>query len=426
MTAPLKLLVLGCSALSTGELTIVLDWARRCRRPIDLQLLVPSPLAPHLAWAGRVVPYPPGAGDRSIEAIAGAVESLRPDLFVIADLLLWHAAPHELGASLAPVLGRALTACGRVAALDLYDWDARSAVLECYGRARFATAPAMPPAVSRLMPSPYLAPARSGAGRGRFAMMGDGAPLSNEERAAVRRELGADGRPLVLTLTSPWQHVAQSLPDASGVTRRFPALMLRLLDEAASRAGDATLIHVGPAAITVPGDVAHLRYQHVAQMPPDRFRRVLGAADLVLTSNCIASSVVRGASMRVPVATLRLEAPSLDERERTGEVLRPRTEPGTRAGQALATFLREATPVYGFLVWPLGLRRAMRSILEHNPFEAIQAHFDAMAPDAAVDGLARLLTDPARRDDLRQAQDRYFAILARETDDADTALEAVL
>jgi hypothetical protein len=412
---PLKVLVLGCSALSTGELTIVLEWARRCSRPIDLGLLLPSALAPHFAWAGTVVPYTTGARGGTVAEICSAVDTWRPDLFVVADLLLFHAAPHEVGASLEPVLHRAMAGC-RVAALDLYDWDRRASYLECYGRARFASAAPIPLGVGRLAPSPYLAPRRSTPGIGRFAMMGDGIPLGAEERSQARRELGVEGR-LVLTFTSPWQHVAQSLPEASGITRHFPALMLRLLDEAAVRSGPVTLVHLGPAPMNVPADVASLRYRHVAQMAPDRFRKLLGAADLVLGSNCIASSIVRGASMRVPAATLRL-----------GDLV---TVPvsradATRPRRALDAFLRDAAPAYGFLVWPLGLREAMLSILEDNPFAAIQAHLDVLDPDAVVEGLARLLTDAAAADDLREAQARYFSTLAREMDEPDVALEAIL
>jgi hypothetical protein len=236
------------------------------------------------------------------------------------------------------------------------------------------------------------------------------------ERAAVRRELGVSG-PLVLTFTSPWQHVAQSIPEASGVTRKFPALMLRLLDQAAARVGGTTLVHLGPAAINRPADVTCLRYQHVAQMSPDRFRRLLGAADLVLTPNCIASSAVRAATMRVPVASLRLDldgerAPSADE--------------STPARKALAAFLRDAASPYGFLVWPLGLRRAMRSILEDNPFAATQAHLDVLDADGTVEGLVRLLADPGAGDEIRAGQAAYFATLDREMDGADAALDAVL
>ena len=428
MSAPLRLLVLGCSALSTGELTIALDWVRRCTRAIDLHLLVPATVAPHLAWAGRVHPYPQAGRATALAAMQSAIDACRPDLLLVADLLLFHGAPHEVGASLEPVLHHALARC-RVAALDLYDWDAHVGVLECYGKVRFAAAPPLPPAVARLMPSPYLPPGRSASGRGRYAMVSDGQPGDAATKEAVRRELNVEG-PLVLTLTSPWQHVAQGLADAAGVTRHFPALMLRLLDEAARRGGRATLVHLGPAPMTVPADVLHLRYVHVAQLPPDRFSRLLGATDLVLTPNCIASSAVRGASMRVPCAALRLDADGVAPVGRGFSLAAGRRlaagRADTRAQRALAAFLRDAVPLYGFLVWPLGLRRVMRTILQDNPFGAIQAHFDVGDADGTVEGLARLLGDEGARDEIREAQGRYFATLAREMDRPDTALEAIL
>ncbi len=394
---------MGCSGFSTGELTIALDWAHRCGRRLDLRLLVPDSIAPQVDWAGQVRTFAPHGGDASVRAMIAALSEVRPDLVLICDLLLFHSAPYELGASLDHFLARALDG-GPTAALDLYDWDLRGRALECYGSRRFAAAPTLPSSLRRLLPSPYLSPAPSAPGRGRYAMMQDASPLSEGERVDARRQLGVDGGRLVLVLTSPWQHVAQFLKGAEGVTRFFPALMLRLLDLAAQRAGGrVTLVHVGPAAINLPDDVRTLVYRHVAQMAPPEFRRALGAADLLLSPNCIASSVLRAASLRVPSVALWASA---DVQARSGSVAR------TGPQQALAAYLDRACPAYGFLVWPLGLRTSLGEILEGNAYRGVQAYFDVLDPDAAVDGLATALTDASFRDGIRQGQQRYFSELA--------------
>jgi hypothetical protein len=410
------LLVVGCSALSTGELTIVLDWAGRCERALELQLLLPAPLAPGFAWAGRVRTYTPRGGEGAVREMVTALCEARPDLVVIADLLLFHSAPYELGAPLDGFLHEAL-AGGPVAALDLYDWDRRGRALECYGARRFAGVSPLPAPLLRLLPTPYLASAASTPGHGRYAMMQDAGPRSDAERAATRRDLGLDGGKVVLALTSPWQHVAQFLAGAEGVTRFFPALMLRLLDLSAQQVGGAvTLVHVGPAAINVPDDVRSLRYRHVAQMPPSEFKRLLGAADLLLSPNCIASSVLRAASRRVPCAALWASA----------DVGEPPPRPARTAPQrALAAYLDRACPAYGFLVWPLGLRQALGEILTDNPYRDVQAYFDILDADTAVDGLAAALTDPSVRDRIGGGQQRYFDVL-RTMDSPEEALRQML
>ena len=53
-----------------------------------------------------------------------------------------------------------------------------------------------------------------------------------------------------------------------------------------------------------PETCPNLRYEHRAQLPPGDFRALLGSADLYASPNCPASTAVRAASLRVPVALL--------------------------------------------------------------------------------------------------------------------------
>ena len=363
-----------------------------------------------------------------------AVDGTRPDLIVIADLLLFHSAPYELGASLDAFLQHALATC-RVAALDLYDWDRRVAMLECYGAYRFANSAPLPTGVARLLPSPYLSQGRSTPGRGRYAMMQDAAPLSSAEKAAVRKELGLERGRLVLVLTSPWQHVAQFLDGAQGVGKYFPALMLRLLDLAAEGVGgDVTLVHLGPAGINLPEDVRTLKYRHVPQMLPPLFKRLLGATDLLVSPNCIASSVLRAASMRVPSVALwaSRDVTSLESAfRRGGPPCPPDAGSPCPLGEesaprrALRAYLERACPAYGFLVWPLGLRQALGEIMEGNPYRDIQAYYDVLEPDAAVDGLVQALSSPVFAEEIRHRQQRYFDVLSA-LDAPEEALRSLL
>ena len=295
MAAPLKLAILGCSGYSTGELTLALDWVRRCTRPVELTLLVPKPLASSVAWTGaRVVTFPQRGGFLGLSRLRRVLAEAPPDALLLADLMLFHDAPYEFGLSFALVADPESVPY-KVLALDLYDWDARWKRLDLHGTRRFEAMPPVPAGVGRLMPSPYLAPAHSTPGRGRYAMMADGTPLSAEEKRAARADLGLGQGKVALVVTSPWQHVARIEHGAEHVSQHLPAFMLRLLDMAAQRVGGLTLVHLGPAPIIVPDDVKTLGYQHLPQLPPGPYRQLLGCVDLVVTPNCIGSSTIRAA-----------------------------------------------------------------------------------------------------------------------------------
>jgi hypothetical protein len=416
MVTPLKVVVLGCSGTTTGELTLALDWVKRLRRPVGLTTLVSALVAPAVRWAGPVVTYPARGGFLALSRIKRTLADVDPDLILVADLLLFRGAWLELGVPLDGVVAPYVED-GRVVGLDLYDWDRRQGLLDFHGEAVCASWPGVPQEVGRLMPSPYLAPGPCVPGRGRYAMMEDEGPLSAAEKRCVRDELGLGPGRLVLTTTSGWQHVAQQEKDAAPVARHFPALMLRLLDLAARGAGEVTLAHVGPGPMVVPPDVTGVHYRFLERLPPDRFQALLGAADLLLTSNCIATTAIRAACRRVPVASLFLGA---------AVATPPPCDNGSPPARALDTYLRATCPTYPFHVWPLGLHRGMESIFEDNPFSALQERLDLLRPEAVVEGLHRLLVDGGRADALRGVQADYFRLLGSTLGSPDDALTAAL
>lgn len=415
MTAPLKLTVLGCSATTTGELTLALDWVKRCTRPLDLTIMVSAVMAPRVQWAGHVVTYPTRSGFFTRSRIRQTLKELSPDVLLIADMLLLKGVHYEIGVSLDSVVAECMVD-RKVVGLDLYDWDTNAARIDCYGECLFADNHSFPFSMTRLMPSPYLPPGPSTPGRGRYAMMEDGIPLSNHEKQAVREELGLGSGKVVLVTTSPWQDVARQEVHIGRVATHFPALLLRLLDHAVRSCGPVTLAHLGPMPWTLPDDVHHVVYRHIPQMPPAQYHRLLGVADLVLTGNCVGTSVIRAASMRVPAVSLFM-----------GQAVQTPPElGGSHPQQALSAYLKAVCPTYAFRVWPMGWHRLMNAVMQDNPFRGIQVHLDVMDPDGAVEGLRRVLVEPCAADELRQAQERYFSLLTTTMGSADQALDAVL
>ncbi len=419
-----RVAVLACSGVSTGEMTLAFDWLSRCERPLEVHALVSELMASSAKYADATVHAWPAIGGRAgAEAIEATIEEIQPDAVVIADLLLMYTSSPEFGRFfrrssnlLVPVLER-VRKTTKVLALDLYDWDANAAHVDLLGQDAATFVSRVPDGVGRIMPSPYLVPRPSTPGRGRYAMMADGTPASKRARAQIRKELGVGASKLVFMATSPWQHMFVQDPRGAGMTIHYPQLVARLLDEVATRVGGLTLVHLGPAPLPPLPDLEALQYRHVPQLPPDQYRGLLGGADLVLAANCIATTNVRAASLRVPVATVHLsKAVESPTKRRTR----------TRGEAALAAYVEAAAPTYACSVWPLGLHRLMRRVLARNPFKAIQAQLDAFSPNACVDKLTALLADPAVADDLREAQSAYFAKLDALTDPPDAALEAAL
>jgi hypothetical protein len=149
-------------------------------------------------------------------------------------------------------------------------------------------------------------------------------------------------------------------------------------------------------------------------MPPEGFRQVMQCADAVLSPNVIASSSLRAASMKIPVAMLHLGQGA------------PAPVAGTRMGNAVREFLDSAGPCYASSVWPLGFHGLMECILRENPFYGIQDHLDALDAENAAQRLAQLLAGGAAADGLRHRQSEYFSLLEERMDTPDRALEAAL
>ena len=426
MAHPLKVLVLGCSAVTNGELLMVFDFLRRCRTPLTLSAAVGVPSVSLATWAGaQPFTYPMLGASRALTRLDDIFSRVAPDALVIADLLLIHGVSSEMGAALLPIIDHARKRC-RVVALDLYDWDHTATIIDGFGSPLFPNLAPLAPGIGRLLPSPSLPPARSTPGRGHYAMMEDRGPLSAEERQRVRTQLGLPESPVVLLTTSRWQHGAPgqgpmwqklvpSAPGGARVVEHFPRLLLRLMDHAGQQLGGLTLVHVGPHAFAPPAEgLRHLDYRFLNALEPALFERMLGAVDVYVSPNCPASTAVRAASLRVPVLTIHQGAGGA-----------PQT--GTSAPHlALRQYLDAVLPTYPWSMWPLGFHRVLARNLEGNPFAQTQLHTDVMQPDALVNALVSLIVDRASAQSLQHAQAQYFGQLAALVDNVDTALRSAL
>lgn len=391
-------------------MVIALEWLRMSG--VDAEAIVPAPLAGVPAAFGvpaRSYPHRDGAA-AALAAITRHVDELRPDVVLVADLLLLAGYSADFGDGLFPVLERLRDRCP-VVVWDLYDWETRAPVVDVCGQLRRARPLEVPPHVGRLLPSPYLPPAPSTAGRGRYAAI-EGAPRTAHDRERARRELGVDeGTRLVLVTTSAWQHLRDD-PDVAPVVDHFPPFALALLDQAARRCGNVALAHLGPEPF--PAEGVAMPYRHFAPSP-EVYHRLMAAADLMVTFNCIASSAIRAARSGIAVAALHVGRGILEADPSAG------TTPAARAASRYRAAV--ASSRYPVSIWPVGMHAFAQSLLRDNPFVSLAEHLDVLHPDESVASLAALLTGP---DGLRARQQRYFDDVDRQVDTPARALEHAL
>jgi hypothetical protein len=412
---PLRVVVFGCSSVTTGELTMALDFLRRCRQPLEVHALVGNGVMNVARWHGAQVHLYPSLGvGLALSKIESTLRSLQPDLLLVADLLLMYGLSPEFAANLSAVIPGALSAT-RVVALDLYDFSRTALDVDVFGRPLLAHMPHIPDEVGRLQPVPSLPPARSVSGVGRYPMVSHAGPLPQSTRDDVHERLGIPpDRAMVVITTSVWQHRLAERKESAAVATHFPALMYRYLDLAGS-SNKVTVVHIGPTALPPPADLQNVTYQHIPSLPPLEFERVLGAADLFLSVNCPATSAAKAAALRVPVVTLFAPpAPSL-----------PTLGSGP-AREAYQCYAEHTQGGYPFYLWPVGLYGVLHRVLDGNPFTTTQRFLNIHQPMETVEGMRRLLAEPSEADGLRHAQEAYFARLARDVDPPDVALNAAL
>lgn len=413
---PLRVMVLGCSAVTTGEFTMAMEFLKRSTRVKELHALVGNGLMANARWHGAQVHlYPSLMKDAALQKMGSALQVVRPDVLLVADMLLAFGLSPEFGAVLGGLMHEASNVF-RVVGLDLYDLEDTALDVDIFGRPMLTHAPVLPTRMGRIHPVPSLTPQKNRRGRGYYPMLPDGTPLSAAEKAAVRAELGIPADHALVTMTtSAWQHRLASHPEGTAVAMHFPALMFRLLDLAAERSRKVTLLHVGPQAFE-PAGLTHTTYVHAESRPPAQFQRLLAASDVYLSPNMPASTAVRAASFRVPVATLYAPAPCPPEHAR-GE---------GPAFEALRTYLTATRGGYAFQLWPVGLHGMLERNLVDNPFTQTQARMSILQPQQAVDRLTELLLNGESADALRGAQGGFFARLSTDVGTVDDALSAAL
>jgi Family of unknown function (DUF6365) len=236
-------------------------------------------------------------------------------------------------------------------------------------------------------------------------------------REHTRRELGLRSRDrLVMLAMSAWQ-----LPDVGAAGRRqaasrVPELLAHYLRQLPD---DVRFLLAGAA----PEWSRLLPAERTLPLPPcspSRFAALLRAADLMLSLNLSAFTMVRAVLSGTPVMLITNQFSV--------------TEPGQAcdiAGQlgGMSDFARrwlaESVPLHPFRVWPMGFHGFMESLLAGNAYLSAFTVAELLDEAAVLGGLRGLLYDQEERDRSRIRRADYLKEIAA-VPDARTAFRHAL
>ncbi len=379
-------LFLAVAAAGFGEVLVGIDLARALHAAGDyVAFLHPGALA----LLFKDLPFRTGTLDFAmpeIEKAVGAVVRERHfDTVILVDIT---SVTYTIGAAAVRALLRGCQA--RLIGLDLWSltdtdltWDVSDY------RVRLDPVVLEVPA---LRPSPIASPRAPGA----FRALPELTPMAADERRRVRAELGlASDERLIVSTTAEWQMPRRY---RHRQPHRFAFGLPGLYQLVWRRLERARLYHVGPQPLAwAAGDPS---YRNSAQLPPAEFRRILGAADLLLTVNVVATSIAAAISLGVPVALITSGKSGATATELEVGLRRPMPAD-------LATWIAEVLPFRPFWAYPIGLHSFLDPVLAGNPYAEALEKLELLDLEDSAARVQTLLDDPDARAQVCARQDRY-------------------
>ena len=252
----------------------------------------------------------------------------------------------------------------------------------------------------RLLPVPIIR-ARGLPGACRF--LPDGTLPARNIRAYIRGNLGlAEKDHAILLCTAGWQHASYNGPHGDRIARAIPELLLGYLN---SLGDNVHLIHVGPtqfgANVALDG-----RYHWLPSVPVQHFDLLLGSMDLMLSLNISVATIGKAITSKVPVLVLQnsFEGESMDD---IAAGL-----PG-RPSETILQWIRTASPLYPFRLWPLGFSRFLDPVLEGNEYLTAVELIEALDEEKVLDRCNSLLYHPSERESSLDRQAKYVDQVSR-------------
>ncbi|HEY3872216.1 MAG TPA: DUF6365 family protein [Actinocrinis sp.] len=416
---PRTVLFIVTSFWAYGELAIAAEFAGRMAgtgfRPL---FLVPPTHRAQVVAAGldhRVLI--PGAGKVNRIQLHDIRHVDRPALVVLADFMNFDFCDRHYGLRRADL---SVLDCP-IGTFDDFAWGRPGAWMDTYGfRAKYEHDISLDGLSFRLRPCPLNNPLDETAGPDvhPYPLLESVADVGTEQRAAVRRELGlAKDRPVVLVTGAAWQRMHAAYPLVTPFVEACHAMLERLLSRLLKH---ADVLAVGPQLVF--RDRTPEGFYALGAVEPERFRLLLQAVDLHLSSNIISVSLHRTALNGIASVAL---VSSLHKRSG-----RLRWElPGVpQAAPALTEFAQRVVDgvdyLYPYRMFPVGWHHFLRSLLVGNPFGDVVPQVELFDEEAAVASIVPLLTAGPERDRLSRARETYLEAL-RKLPEPETILHEV-
>jgi len=250
--------------------------------------------------------------------------------------------------------------------------------------------------VNSVCPAPFLGP---DATTTVYGSVPDKVLLSERERKRLRGTLGiGENTKVVLFCSAEWQHAHYESDAANRLAVSLPRLMADYL----SRIGEEVhLVHVGPRSFDLGGTMAG-RYHWIPPLAPEHFDNIVASADLLFSANISATTIAKAMAYEVPTLVLH-NSISAGSREEAESALACPPSP------QLQRWLEESTPLFPFLLWPLGYRRFVAPLLQNNPYMNGVEFLELLDEQRIEAALRSLLFDRVARQEQARRQGSYLA-----------------
>ncbi|WP_058047363.1 DUF6365 family protein [Streptomyces roseifaciens] len=340
----------------------------------------------------------PAMGGRVREEVGRVVGEFRPDAIVLSDYLahwLTHLVSYETDPWYVEDFGVP------VIPIDLHDLTNITRELEVLGKTVVADGNILDMPV-HLHPVPMGRPEARAGGQGLPYRANRGiAPLTDAERAEVRRSLGLGGAERLLMFpTLPWQETMQTR--AGPRTRELAVRVPRLIGHYLRQLPDDThFVVAGPYldGLGLPPERVHVESSYTAQ----RYHALVGASDAVMSAFVPSYALERAVLADVPGL---FAVNTHDMAEAAGDGGRAGAPDGlSPAVRAWLADFPGAVPA--FHMWPLSWNKVMGPLLVDNPFADTAVRAELFDERAVVEGLTGILHDPLVRGRLAEARAAY-------------------
>ncbi len=386
----MKLLYLAFNTKGYGETALGVHLATRLTRGGHrARFIVPASMAHLMTLPGAE--WQVFRRDELAAVLEHNMAEYRPDAIVLVDYMVSVIVLEQAG-----LKERLMQWQVPILAIDTWDIDRTGFVLDTIGRPHQNIPDWRDHITLRLVPAPIGDPS----GACRYSCLPEPTCLSKKVRRHVRRALGlADENRLLLLCSAIWQYLVPPEERARNQAKYLPRLLGHYLNRLGPR---VHMIHVGPRAFPIEST----RYHWLPSLKPADFGQLLGSVDALVSLNGTSTTITRAITSGIPAVVLTNETYVSDD------VVDP-IRSGLRLSLAGFKTLKDALPVYPYLMWPIGFHAFLKPLLCDNPFRAAITWTDVLDEEVVCCSLNGLLFDRSVAEAAQQRQRQYADVVNR-------------